>query len=150
MAPSTCSPGILLAVVSGDGAQAARADGRRDGRHSSGRHPRPARQGLRAAHYELWRHQFRGLRPLTAPSACPMDGIFVAHARVRPRASSLCLLFNSGAPLHSAGQIHCDGAPLTAENFMTLAARGYYDGVSFHRLIPNFMVRSLFKRADLV
>lgn len=32
-------------------------------------------------------------------------------------------------------------APKTTENFITLAERGYYDGVIFHRVIPNFMIQ---------
>ena len=32
-------------------------------------------------------------------------------------------------------------APKTTENFRTHAANGYYDGVIFHRIIPNFMVQ---------
>ena len=32
-------------------------------------------------------------------------------------------------------------APITAHNFMTLARRGYFDGLSFHRVVPNFVVQ---------
>ena len=32
-------------------------------------------------------------------------------------------------------------APKTSENFITLAARGYYDGVIFHRIIKGFMIQ---------
>ncbi|MDY6981752.1 MAG: peptidylprolyl isomerase [Pseudomonadota bacterium] len=32
-------------------------------------------------------------------------------------------------------------APLTVANFVNLAARGYYDGLSFHRVVPNFMAQ---------
>ena len=32
-------------------------------------------------------------------------------------------------------------APKTTENFITLAERGYYDGVIFHRVIKGFMVQ---------
>lgn len=32
-------------------------------------------------------------------------------------------------------------APKTVENFVTLSKQGYYDGVIFHRVIPNFMIQ---------
>ncbi len=32
-------------------------------------------------------------------------------------------------------------APKTSENFITLAERGYYDGVIFHRVIKGFMIQ---------
>jgi cyclophilin family peptidyl-prolyl cis-trans isomerase len=32
-------------------------------------------------------------------------------------------------------------APKTTENFITLAERGYYDGVIFHRVIDGFMIQ---------
>jgi peptidyl-prolyl cis-trans isomerase B (cyclophilin B) len=31
--------------------------------------------------------------------------------------------------------------PVTAANFLNLAKRGYYDGLIFHRVIPNFMIQ---------
>jgi peptidyl-prolyl cis-trans isomerase-like protein 2 len=38
-------------------------------------------------------------------------------------------------------ELHCDLAPRTCENFITLCVAEYYDGVSFHRSIKNFMVQ---------
>jgi cyclophilin family peptidyl-prolyl cis-trans isomerase len=34
-----------------------------------------------------------------------------------------------------------DVAPITAGNFIKLAESGYYDGVIFHRVIPDFMIQ---------
>ena len=34
-----------------------------------------------------------------------------------------------------------DKAPLTVANFVNLAKRGYYDGLTFHRVIDDFMIQ---------
>jgi cyclophilin family peptidyl-prolyl cis-trans isomerase len=34
-----------------------------------------------------------------------------------------------------------DEAPKTSENFITLAQRGYYNGIIFHRVIKGFMIQ---------
>ncbi|CAN5201888.1 peptidylprolyl isomerase [soil metagenome] len=31
--------------------------------------------------------------------------------------------------------------PVTAANFLHLADKGFYDGITFHRVIPNFMIQ---------
>jgi peptidyl-prolyl cis-trans isomerase B (cyclophilin B) len=38
-------------------------------------------------------------------------------------------------------ELFADQAPYTVANFVNLAERGYYDGLLFHRVIPNFMVQ---------
>lgn len=38
-------------------------------------------------------------------------------------------------------ELYPDEAPLTVLNFVNLAQRGYYDGLMFHRVIPNFMIQ---------
>jgi peptidyl-prolyl cis-trans isomerase B (cyclophilin B) len=52
----------------------------------------------------------------------------------------------STATLHTnAGAIEVEffdeDAPKTVENFRKLAADGYYDGLTFHRVIPDFMIQ---------
>ena len=34
-----------------------------------------------------------------------------------------------------------EDAPKTVENFITLAKNGFYDGLAFHRVIPNFVIQ---------
>ncbi len=38
-------------------------------------------------------------------------------------------------------ELHPEHAPKTVNNFVFLAREGFYDGVSFHRVISNFMIQ---------
>jgi cyclophilin family peptidyl-prolyl cis-trans isomerase len=38
-------------------------------------------------------------------------------------------------------ELYPDDAPKTVENFTKLAADGFYDGLVFHRVIPDFMIQ---------
>jgi peptidyl-prolyl cis-trans isomerase B (cyclophilin B) len=38
-------------------------------------------------------------------------------------------------------ELLADKAPITVNNFVFLAKDGFYDGVVFHRVIPNFMIQ---------
>ena len=38
-------------------------------------------------------------------------------------------------------ELAADKAPLTVANFVNLAKRGFYDGLSFHRVIADFMIQ---------
>lgn len=39
------------------------------------------------------------------------------------------------------GELYPDKAPKTVENFEKLANEGFYDGLTFHRVIPGFMIQ---------
>ncbi len=39
------------------------------------------------------------------------------------------------------GELYEDVAPITVENFEKLAKEGFYDGLTFHRVIPGFMIQ---------
>ena len=38
-------------------------------------------------------------------------------------------------------ELHADDAPKTVDNFVKLARDGFYEGVIFHRVIPDFMIQ---------
>ena len=38
-------------------------------------------------------------------------------------------------------ELFADAAPVTVNNFVFLAREGFYDGVTFHRVIPNFVIQ---------
>lgn len=38
-------------------------------------------------------------------------------------------------------RLYPEAAPKAVENFLGLAKKGYYDGIKFHRVIPEFMIQ---------
>lgn len=38
-------------------------------------------------------------------------------------------------------EMDASAAPNTVKNFLSLAKKGYYDGLTFHRIIPGFMIQ---------
>ena len=38
-------------------------------------------------------------------------------------------------------ELYPDVAPITVENFTTLVEEGFYDGLTFHRIMANFMIQ---------
>ena len=38
-------------------------------------------------------------------------------------------------------EFYDDDAPKTVENFVTLSEKGYYNGLNFHRVIPDFVIQ---------
>ena len=51
-------------------------------------------------------------------------------------------LHTNRGPIHL--NLHDDKTPVTVASFVNLVRRGYYDGLSFHRVINDFMVQRRF------
>jgi cyclophilin family peptidyl-prolyl cis-trans isomerase len=45
-------------------------------------------------------------------------------------------------------EVYRDKAPKTSENFLGLARKGFYTGLTFHRVIPGFMVQTGCPKGD--
>ena len=45
-------------------------------------------------------------------------------------------------------ELFADAAPNTVKNFLDLTNKGYYNGLSFHRVIPNFMIQGGCPKGD--
>jgi len=39
-------------------------------------------------------------------------------------------------------ELYTDDCPVTTTNFIKLAKEGFYDGLTFHRVLPDFMVQA--------
>ena len=54
--------------------------------------------------------------------------------------------------LEKGGEIRMEffpeDAPTTVENFVTLAKKGFYDGLTFHRVVPDFVVQGGCPKGD--
>lgn len=76
-------------------------------------------------------------------SLLSIAGVFIGLASVASAAASAEKL--SAEIETSRGKIEIeltpDKTPVTVANFVNLAQKGFYNGVTFHRIIPNFMVQ---------
>lgn len=55
-------------------------------------------------------------------------------------------LITSKGPVHL--RLDCRDAPLTCLNFLQLADQGFYNGLTFHRVVPDFVVQGGDPRGD--
>ena len=83
---------------------------------------------------ERWPYAPGASRPVTVRSAADVRGDRVGCGSM----SQATLHTNAGAIVL---ELHDDDAPKTVENFRKLAADGFYDGLIFHRVIPDFMIQ---------
>ncbi len=62
-----------------------------------------------------------------------------------PSMTQATLHTNHGA---IALELFDEDAPKTVDNFVKLARNGFYDGITFHRVIPDFMIQGGCPRGD--
>lgn len=63
------------------------------------------------------------------------------HAAKRPKTSKKDELVTISTSLGDIKVLLYDATPLHKANFLKLANSGFYNGTTFHRIIPNFMVQ---------
>ena len=66
----------------------------------------------------------------SAPETAKAEGIGIHHAEIEIAGYGTVSLELDG-----------DEAPITVQNFMDLANEGFYDGLTFHRIIDGFMIQ---------
>lgn len=49
------------------------------------------------------------------------------------------ILHTSKGDIHAT--LYASKVPVTVSNFLNLSRRGFYDGITFHRVIPDFMIQ---------
>ncbi|MBI4590067.1 MAG: peptidylprolyl isomerase [Candidatus Rokubacteria bacterium] len=71
---------------------------------------------------------------------CVLGGVAGVHAQGGKKVKQTAVI-----TLEKGGEIRIeffpDDAPKTVENFVTLAKKGFYDGLAFHRVVPGFVVQ---------
>ncbi|MEG2923144.1 MAG: peptidylprolyl isomerase [Oscillospiraceae bacterium] len=51
----------------------------------------------------------------------------------------VCITMENGKKIEL--ELDAKAAPITVENFLKLVGDGFYDGLTFHRVIPGFMIQ---------
>ena len=83
------------------------------------------------------------MRP--APTSRPIDG-YRAEELVNPRVSPHAYIETDKGTIQI--ELAVVDAPLTVENFISLARKGFFNGVSIHRVVPNFVMQDGDPRGD--
>ena len=122
-----------------------------DALYATGRLPRPSADAAKVL--RRWiespelAEQAKRLAPLLG-----MENVRVRHPdRVLPSLAEVQKV-RSARVFTERGEIRLEllpeVAPLTVWNFTTLAERGYFDGLSFHRVVPDFVIQTGDPRGD--
>src|SRR5262249_54830221 len=83
------------------------------------------------------------IRP--APTTVPPETYTTAQITAPPVSTQLYIDTDRGTIQIELAVLD---APLTVHNFVTLARRGYFNGLSIHRVVPNFVIQDGDPRGD--
>jgi peptidylprolyl isomerase/peptidyl-prolyl cis-trans isomerase B (cyclophilin B) len=74
-----------------------------------------------------------------------MLGVMVLLASATPKTEAQRVHPTAVIVMESGGEIRIElypeDAPKTVESFITLATKGFYDGLTFHRVVPGFVAQ---------
>jgi cyclophilin family peptidyl-prolyl cis-trans isomerase/HEAT repeat protein len=84
----------------------------------------------------------QAIRPAPGGPIAPYDSPDLIDPKVSPHA------FIETAKGTIEIELSVLDAPQTAQNFITLARRGYFNGLQFHRVVPNFVIQGGDPRGD--
>ena len=83
---------------------------------------------------------FKRLVALAVTLTWILGGVAGVHAQGGKKVKQTAVI-----TLEKGGEIRIEffpaDAPKTVENFVTLAKKGFYDGLTFHRVVPNFVAQ---------
>ena len=78
--------------------------------------------------------------PKTAAAAETQPAPAATQEEEKPMAKSKFVIETTMGTIE--GELYNDKAPNTVKNFTDLAKKGFYDGLIFHRVIPDFMIQT--------
>jgi cyclophilin family peptidyl-prolyl cis-trans isomerase/HEAT repeat protein len=85
-------------------------------------------------------------RPEIGPAASGRTGPVYAQILAQTRAPRSVEVATTRGAFRM--RLDCPQAPLTCLSFLQLAAQGYFDGLAFHRVVPDFVVQTGDPRGD--
>jgi peptidyl-prolyl cis-trans isomerase B (cyclophilin B) len=86
----------------------------------------------------IWLLAGFGLAAASYAAGCKGDGAAVPKQTAAEPLPQVTLHTNKGAIVLELAE---DDAPNTVANFVSLAEKGFYNGVTFHRVIADFMIQ---------
>ncbi len=98
---------------------------------------------------------YAGMLPLAGPSNTPTADCEIPAANRSPGPPDVSPLSNPPAVPTGDGttatitvpdgqiviELYCGSAPVAAQNFINLADAGFYNGLTFHRIVPSFVIQ---------